>query len=289
MNVLVAGGTGCVGRACCRELVDRGHAVTAASRSPDPAAVPGSVDLTRLDVTEPPLDDAVAGHDVVVNLVALPSHIEPRGAGHEAVHAEGTRNLLAAGERCDVDRFVQLSALGVDSGIETDYFAAKRAAERTVRDAEFDWTIVRPSVVFGDGCAFLPFLRRLSRFGVVPLPGGGRLRLQPIWSDDLATVLADCTVDDGHAGATYAVGGPEVLSLRELVQAVRPGATVLPVPLPIASAVAAVLERVPGVPFGRDQVRVFAADNVVEESDVREVGIDPDELRPLRAFLEQDT
>ncbi len=162
MKVLVAGGSGFVGRSLCRELLERGHAVTVASRTPDAAGVPAAVETVSIDVTEPPLEDAVAGHDAVVNLVALPSHVQPRDRSHESVHLDGTRHLVTASERAGVDRFVQLSGLGVESAVETAYFRAKRRAERVVRDSGLEWVIYRPSVVFGDGCAFVPFVERVA-------------------------------------------------------------------------------------------------------------------------------
>jgi len=223
MDVLVAGGTGFIGRPVCRVLVDRGHRVTAASRSPDGGSLPDGVVRARADVTDADLRDLVAGHAAVINLVALPSHVQP-DASHDSVHLGGTRHLLRAAEATGVDRFVQLSGLGVEDGVETAYFRAKRRAERSVRDAALDWVVYRPSVVFGDGCLFLPFLERLARFGVVPLPGGGRTRLQPMWVGDLAPMVADGVTDDAHVGETYRLGGPEQLTLAAVLAMVAVGA-----------------------------------------------------------------
>ncbi len=267
MDVLVAGGTGFVGRPVCRVLADRGHRVTAASRSPDAVSLPDAVVRARADVTDSDLRGLVAGHDAVVNLVALPSHVQPR-ASHEAVHLGGTRHLLRASEAAGVDRFVQLSGLGVDDGVETAYFRAKRRAERAVRESGLDWTIYRPSVVFGDGCAFLPFLERLARFGVVSLPGGGRTRLQPMWVGDLAPMVASGVTDARHVGRTYRLGGPERLTLAAVLAMVADDPLVLPVPMPVARLGAAVLDRVPGVPVGLDQYRATTLDNTVADNDV---------------------
>lgn len=287
MEVLVAGGSGFVGRALSRVLEARGHAVTAASRSPDVDELPAGVSTDVLDVTDPPLDDVVEGHDAVVNLVALPSHVQPRARSHDAVHLGGTRNLLAAGERNGVQCFLQLSGLGVDSGVETAYFRAKRRAEAAVRDADLEWVIYRPSVVFGDGCAFVPFVERVVPPVVAPLPGGGRMRLQPIWVGDLAPMLADGVDGDRHAGSVYELGGPEVLTLAEIVQRVVGDRLVVPVPMRLAAFGATVAERLPGVPVGRDQYRVLAHDNVVAENDVAAFGVEPGNLTTLGAYLDR--
>lgn len=284
MDVLVAGGTGCVGRSLCRELAGRGHDVTALARSPDDAELPPSVERVAADVTDPDLTDVVDGHDAVVNLVALPSHVSPRGASHERVHRDGTAHLVAASEGTGVEKFVQMSALGVDSDVDTAYFRAKRAAERVVRESDLDWVLTRPSVVFGEGCAFFAFLRRFFALGVAPLPDGGRIRLQPMWVGDLSPILADCVEDPEHAGRTYRLGGPEVLTLAEVARLVCDDPTILPLPDSLAAALFTLAEPVPFVPFDRDQHRVFALDNTVAENDVSAFGVDASSLRTVAEF-----
>ncbi len=287
MDVLVAGGTGFIGRSLCRVLVDRGHAVTTASRSPDTTEVPDGVETTAIDVTEPALADAVAGHDAVVNLVALPSHVQPRGRSHEAVHYDGTRHLVAASENTGVERFVQLSGLGVDDGVETAYFRAKRRAERVVRDSSLEYVIYRPSVVFGDGCAFVPFVERMVPPLVTPLPGGGRMRLQPIWVEDLTPLIADGLEDDRHAGRCYEIGGPERLTLAETVTTICGGGVVVPIPMALAGIAARAVDPLPWIPFGRDQYRALQLDNTTTDDALAAFGVDPDSLRTLSASIDQ--
>ncbi len=284
MDVLVAGGSGFVGRSLCRVLVDRGHAVTALSRTPAESRLPVGVEPIAADVTEPGLDDVVDGHDAVVNLVALPTHVQPRRR-HEAVHYDGTCHLVAASERTSVDRFVQLSALGVDEGIETAYFRAKRRAERVVREADLEWVIYRPSVVFGDGCAFLSFIEETAPPLVIPLPGGGRLRTQPIWVADLAPMLADGLEDDRHVGHCYEIGGPERLTLAETVRLVLGGGRIVSIPMPVAQVLAAIVEPLPWPPFGHDQYRVMELDNTTSENDVTAFDVESASLRTLSSYL----
>lgn len=285
MDVLVAGGTGFVGRSLCRVLADRGHDVTAASRRPDATELPPSVETDTVDVTESDPADVVDGHDCVVNLVALPSHVQPRRS-HESNHLAGTRHLLSAAERTGAERFVQLSALGVDAGVETDYFRAKRRAERVVRESDLDWVIYRPSVVFGDGCAFVPFVERWFPLPIVPLPGGGRMRLQPIWIGDLAPMIADGVEDDRHTGRCYELAGPERLTFAETSTRIRGGGIVVPIPAAIVAVAATLVDPLPWIPFGRDQYRVFELDNTTSHDGVEAFGVPPTSLRTLSDYLE---
>jgi NADH dehydrogenase len=284
MDVFVAGGSGFVGRRLCDVLDRSGHDVTAASRSPSPSALPPGVDTVAIDITDGALEPAVAGHDVVVNLVALPAHVQPTRS-HDSVHARGTQRLVTASEAAGVDRFVQMSALGVDSEVETAYFDAKRKAERTVRSSSLSWVIYRPSIVFGDGCRFLPFLHKLSAARIVPLPGGGRMRVHPLWVDDLVGMLAEGVTDPRRSGETYRLGGPTKHTLAELLRLLRPRAIVVPIPNLVANHLAGLAEAVPRVPFGRDQVRFQQHDNIADPNDVADFGIETADLLSLKAYL----
>ncbi|MFB6106888.1 MAG: complex I NDUFA9 subunit family protein [Halobacteriaceae archaeon] len=289
MQVLVAGGTGFIGRHLCRVLADRGHGVTALSRSRD-ADVPDGVTLATGDVTD---YGSIAGHvdehDVVVNLVALSPLFEPRGGNemHDRIHLGGTQNLVDAAANGRVDRFVQMSALGADPNGPTAYVRAKGRAEAAVREADVEHVIVRPSVVFGDGGEFLAFTKKLTPPVLAPLPGGGRTRFQPIWVGDLAPMLADAATAPDHAGRTYELGGPAVLTLREVAKLVRPGVTVVPVPMALAGVGLGLAGAIPGVRMGGDQFRSLKFDNTTDDNDVTAFGRTPDSLRTLADYLQE--
>lgn len=297
MDVLVAGGTGFVGSYLCRELSERGHDVTAASRSPGDANLPRDVATVRLDVTDATVvDEVVPGHDVVVNLVALSPLFKPDGGDrmHDVIHRGGTEHLLDAAESADVERFVQLSALGADSDGDTAYIRAKGEAEELVRGSSVPGVIYRPSVVFGDGGEFVGFTKKLKGWfapglPLYPLPGGGDTRFQPIWIRDLAPMVADGVESGDHEGETYELGGPEVLTLREVTEQVydAEGRSVGIVPLPMGlakiglSAMGAV-----GGPMGADQYRSLQFDNTTRRNDVSAFGAADSDLRRLDDYLQ---
>lgn len=285
MKALVAGGSGFVGQVLCRILVKRGWDVTVASRRPTESELPPGVDTVAVDVTRSDLAPAVSDQDVVVNLFALPSHVRPRNQTHEAVHFEGTRSLLTASEQTGVDRFVQMSALGVESDVSTAYLDAKRGAERLVRSSSLDWVIYRPSVAFGDGCRIIPFIERVIPPYVAPLPGGGTMRIQPIWIEDLAPMLADGAEDSRHVGRTYEIGGPESLTFAEVLDLICDRHVVVPLPMPLAATAFAIAGYLPFVPFDLDQYRVFRLDNTTADNDVTAFGASEADLLTLGEYL----
>jgi uncharacterized protein YbjT (DUF2867 family) len=292
MRVLIVGGTGFIGAQLAAELHERGHTVTVLSRTPGEGDRPDGVHTAVGDVTDPDsLGDAFEGQDAVVNLVALSPLFTPAGGNgmHERVHLDGTRHVVEAATTHGVRTFVQMSALGADPDGTTAYIRAKGEAEAVVRNADLEWVIVRPSVVFGDGGEFLSFTRLLTTPYVSGLPGGGKTRFQPIWVGDLVPMLADAVEDDRHAGQVYELGGPEVLTLADVATLVYradgKSLVVLPVPMVLARIGLAIGGAIPGFPMGPDQYRALRFDNTVAENDVTAFGRESADLRTLADYL----
>jgi len=295
MEILVAGGDGFIGRPLCVELADRGHDVTAMSRSSPEESLPEGVSPETGDVTDyDSIEPVVDGHDAVVNLVALSPLFSPSGGEerHFEIHLRGTENLVAAAEEAGAERFLQQSALGADPDGPTHYIRAKGQAEEAVRASDLDWTITRPSVVFGDGGEFVKFTKLLAPPYVTPLPGGGKTRFQPIHVGDLVPMLADAVLEAEHVGRAYDIGGPEKLSMAEVARlghrADGRGVNVLPIPMGLAKIGLSTLDYVPGFPFGRDQYRSLQMDNTVDDNDVSAFGVDEAALTTLSAYLGLD-
>ena len=289
MNVLVVGGSGFIGTNLSRELTDRGHDLTVVSRSPEDEDLPDDVATVRGDVTAyESIEGAFEGQDAVVYLVALSPLFQPDGGNdrHFEVHTEGARNVVDAMDEHGVERLVHMSALGADSEGPTAYIRSKGEAEDIVTDAGLDWTIFRPSVVFGEGGEFVSFTKKLTPPGVAPLPGGGKqTRFQPIHVDDLVPMLADALEDDEHVGQAYDIGGPEVLTLREIAKLVRGDVTILPVPMGLAGVGLKIGGSIPGFPMGSDQYRSLTFDNTATDNDVGAFGVDASELTTLSSYL----
>lgn len=288
MDIVVLGGTGFIGTHLCRHLTADGHTVTAVSRSARPDTVPAGVQAVAGDMTDTDTAaEVIAGHDAVVNLIALsPLFDPPRGRSHRGVHLGATQAAVQAATAHDVSLFLQLSALGADPTGPTAYHRAKGHAETVVRESELDWRVFRPSVVFGDGGEFLPFLRRVTPGPIKPLPGGGTVQFQPLWVGDLTAMLGAALTDATHRHATYDLGGPDALSMAELTRLVHGGrGTIVSVPQAVTTAGLTVADAVPFVPVGRDQAVALQQDNVPADNDIDAFGLTPADLRTVDSYL----
>ena len=296
MNVLVVGGDGFVGRNLCAELSDRDHDVTALSRPPDGAALPDAVESVTGDVTAyDSIEPAFEGQDAVVQLVALSPLFKAKGSGdpHDRIHRGGTEHCVRAAEAHGVDRFLQLSGIHADPDADTAYLRAKGRAEAVVRDSALDWTIVRPTIIFGDGDEFADFVTLLTTPVVTGLPGGGTVRYQPIYVGDAAPILADAATKAQHVGETYEVGGPEELTLAEVTRLIyrsRGSKTrVLPIPTALAKVGLRALNPVPFFPLGTDQAKSMDVDLVVGHNDVDAFGVDEADMTTYAGYLGVDS
>ncbi|WP_458187478.1 complex I NDUFA9 subunit family protein [Haladaptatus sp. NG-WS-4] len=290
MKILVTGGTGFIGRNLVRTLDERDHEVTVLARNPDEASLPDDVEEAMGDVTAlASIEDAFEGQDAVINLVSLsPLFKPPRGLTHTSVHLGGTQNVVQAAEEHDVDKIIQMSALGADPTGPTEYIRAKGQAEEVVKNSDLRWTVFRPSVVFGEESEFLSFTKKLTPPYLAPLPGGGKTRFQPIWVGDFVPMVAD-GLDDAHDGEVYEIGGPEVLTLAEVGKLVRgadgQSVTVVPIPMALVGMGLKVGESIPGFPMGADQYRSLKFDNTVLDNNVTKFGVEPEEMTTLLDYL----
>ncbi|HIE56745.1 MAG TPA: NAD-dependent epimerase/dehydratase family protein [Anaerolineales bacterium] len=219
--ILVTGGTGFIGRALVRHLVESGYAVRTLIRpSRQSPRLPQGISM---EVAVAGFDDArslraaMLDVDVIYHLAGD----ERRGAQANllGVDIQGTRAILDAAVDAGVDRFFMLSHLGANRASAYPVLKAKAIAEEHIRRSGLDYTILRTAAVYGPGDNFTTGLAQLVRAipFVFPLPHGGETLLQPLWIEDLVTCLIWALDDDGTRGQTYEIGGPEFLSLREIV------------------------------------------------------------------------
>ena len=225
-RVCLVGGSGFVGRHVAERLAARGVRVIIPTRNRERAKtdliVLPSVELVSADVNDPAqLSALVAGCDAVVNLVGI-LH-EGRSGDFRRAHLTLTEQCIAACKHHGVRRYLHMSALGAGPSAPSEYQRTKGEAEQRVVAAQasgLEATIFRPSVIFGDGDSFLTlFARMLALAPFVPLGSPGA-RFQPVWVEDVADAFVAALDLPQTAGQCYDLVGPDVFTLRELVQLV---------------------------------------------------------------------
>jgi uncharacterized protein YbjT (DUF2867 family) len=275
VRILVTGATGFVGPKIVHALRAEDRDVRALVRRPERGErlAGWGVELATGDVTDAESVAAAAeGCTHVIHLVAM---IRGRPADFERVMAQGTRNVIAAAQQAGVERFVLMSALGTTEQTKdlVPYYTAKWSEEQDVIASGLEYTIFRPSFVFGpDGGALPTFIRQVKLSPVVTVIGEGRQRIQPIWGDDVAAYFARSLEHAGAANRTFEIGGPDVVDWNGLYESIArilgKRRRLLHVPLGVAAAGAKLIERVPGAPITADQVAMIGApDNTVTYSD----------------------
>ena len=223
-TVVVFGGTGFLGRRLVHRLAAAGVVVHVAVRHPEgalsalPAADLAQITFFRADVCDKTsIAAAMARADAVINAVS--AYVEKGGVSFEAVHVQGAETVAREAVRLGVARLVLISGLGADPQSRSPYIRSRGRGELGVQQAFPDATIVRPSAMFGPGDALFGTLANLARLlPVLPLIGGGRTRLQPVYVEDVAEAVARILADPGTVGRTYELAGPEVYTLRDLVR-----------------------------------------------------------------------
>ena len=277
-TILVTGASGFVGSHLVPALLAAGHRVVALVRTPTageivvgrlPTSARAGIETRVGDVTRPDsLPPAFTGVDAVVHLVAIPRDLRG-GADLRLVNTEGTRAVIAAMRETGVSRLVHMGAMGVDDVPDLHYASSKAKAEALVRASELDWTILKPSLQFGEGDGFFNIIAGLVRIspGIVPVPGDGSARFQPIHSGDVAAVVSRALADSTTVGEVYDLGGPRYWTYREITREVLTALgkrrAVLPMPLPLIRLVAGTSEvlHIP-FPVATDQLRQLRLDNI---------------------------
>jgi NADH dehydrogenase len=272
-RILVIGGAGFVGRHIVARLVDRGARVTVPTRHRFRARhliLLPTVEVVQADVNrDDALDGLLRGHDAVINLVGIlqGSRGTPYGPEFARAHVELPRRIVEGCTRRGVRRLLHMSALGADPNGPSMYQRSKGDGEALVRGSSLDWTVFRPSVIFGPDDRFLNTFATLARFFPVLPIGGADVRFQPVWVGDVADAFINSIDNRETFGKVYELAGPRIYTLRELVRFAAAAAghprPVIALPAGVARVQARMMELAPGEPLmSRDNLDSMTVDNV---------------------------
>jgi NADH dehydrogenase len=278
--VTVFGAGGFLGRYVAQSLLKTGIRIRVAERDPrrawflKPLGGLGQVQFVRADVTDKAaVAAAVQGSDAVINLVGI-----LKGAFHK-IHVEGARNVAGAAAAAGVPALVHISAIGADPEAESAYGRSKGEGEEAVRAAFPQATILRPSIAFGQEDHFINRFAGMARLMPILPVMRPSWKLQPVHVADLAKAVALSALDPGHAGKTYELGGPNVLTMAELNKWIcettgrnRPLAQI---PDPIGKAMARITGWLPMAPITWDQWLMMQKDNVATGPGFEAFGVHP--------------
>jgi len=272
-QVFVTGATGFVGHALLQRLCAAGHVVRCLVRRGSEGALRGHGAIARIEgdvVTRQGLEEGVAGCDTVIHLVGIIREHHASGVTFERVHTHGTMNVLEAATAAGIRRYLHMSALGTRPEAAAHYHRTKWAAEEAVRASGLEWTIFRPSIIYGRGDGLVTMLASMvRRLPAVPVIGSGRQRLQPIPVEQVAAGFASALDLPATIKRTYEVGGPEAVTMVELLDLIgralgRRRVPKIHLPLGAMRPLARLLHPLPGFPVTPDQLLMLGEDSVCD-------------------------
>ena len=295
--VTVFGGSGFLGRAVVRAFAKRDYRLRVAVRRPElaghlqPLGKVGQIHAVQANLRYPTsVEAAMRDAHVAINLVGILT--ESGGQTFDAVQAEGAGAVAKAAAAVGA-RMVHVSAIGADEESPSRYARAKAAGEKAVLAAVPSATIMRPSVVFGPEDQFTNRFAALARISpALPLIGGGLTKMQPVYVGDVATAIADAVDGKAKPGATYELGGADVLTMREIIEIILDitdrRRMLVTLPFGLAKFQALFLQFAPGpLKLTPDQVELLRTDNVVSGAaktaglTLEGLGITPDSLEAI--------
>jgi NADH dehydrogenase len=277
---VVLGGTGFIGSHLLATLADAGHRITVLSRNREQRRAINVLPNVRTISTDvydrASLEKYIAGNDAVVNLVGILN--ETGDATFTHAHVDLTATLIAACRQAGVRRIHLMSSLNAGNRA-SKYLKTRGEAEAQVRNSGMDWTIYRPSVVYGNGDSFVSRFLKLLRMGPVLPVAQPHAKFQPAYVRDVAEAIRRCLDDRSSIGKIHELYGPDTLELIAIVRMIRDAAglrrMLLPLPHALGHLQAIVAELIPGKPFSRDNFHSLGVDSVGSRDGFAELGITP--------------
>jgi NADH dehydrogenase len=272
MKVFVTGGAGFVGNHVLSGLMEKGHKVVVLLRpgSEHKLKRPTEVEVVTGDVTEiADMTQGMKGCDAVVHLVGIIRAFPSRGVTFERLHTEATANVIAAAKETGISRLLHMSALGARKDGPTAYLRTKFAAEELVRQSGLNYTIFRPSLIFGRGGEAIKMFADMVTKTVVPIIGDGKYRFQPVSVGTVAQGFVQALELEAAQGQTLDVGGPDNVTFDEIIDTLARvmGKTIAKIHIPVfpLRLFTSALQHAPGYPLTNDQITMLLEGGTCDE------------------------
>ncbi len=295
MKLFVAGGTGFVGRDFVRRAVAAEHQVRCLFR--DAVRVEtmfgSGIELVRGDILDlDSLRKGIQGVEAAVNFVGIT--YEQEETSFKDIYVKGVENLITVLKEFGVRRYLHMSVLGAEERSTSRYFKAKWEADELVRRSGLDYTIFKPSVIFGPEDNLINrYVKMVRWLPIVPVIGRGKTKVQPVFVGDVSRAFLEALKRPVSIGKEYLLGGPEVMTSTQIINTVmflyRKKRLKVRIPRALLFILGFFMEKLLPNPFiTREELRVLRHDSVCDISDFRrELGIEPVSLKKnLRNYIE---
>jgi len=280
MKIFVTGGTGFVGKEIVRQLLAAGHEVRCLVRPGSENKLPAAEGLEACpgDATDPvSLEGRLQDCDGVIHLIGIIREFPKRGITFEKLNFETAVNLVRAAERQGVGRFIHMSANGAAESARCNYFQTKYRAEKTVINSNLDWTVFRPSIIFGKDDAFTNLLADIIRYSpVIPVIGDGQYRLAPVALGDVANCFVGSLRNEKTNKRSFSLCGPDEVAYDRLLDIIAEALKRSPprkihLPVSLVKPFIALLEGFSRFPVTGEQLEMLLAGNICRNKEWPEV------------------
>jgi NADH dehydrogenase len=282
MKLFITGGNGFLGQGLAVAGISAGYQARCMVRRDRKKPITQGAERFVVDYANSGrLAQGMQGCSAVLNAVGIIREFPSKGITFRKAHIDFTRDLISACKEAGVKRYLHISVLGVDSELKVPYNTTKLASEQLVRESGLDWTIFRPSLIFGPGDRFaVEFAGWIKKGLPIPLIGDGKYLLSPVSRADLCRGMVKFIEDQHSYNKTYSIGGPEILSYVEILKIIEKTAGRKMRPLKIPSglliAVASIFGRYKSFPASADMIKQLIKGNYTDNPEFwNDTGIEP--------------
>jgi NADH dehydrogenase len=274
-NVFLTGATGFVGSYILEELISKGYSVKALIR--DRNKIKKHYDNCKYIVGDivslNTYEESLEGTEVIINLVGIIREFKSKGITFSKLHVTATENLLASAKKYNIKRFIQMSANGVAENSKIRYYQTKYKAEELVKNCAPNYTIFRPSIIFGPQDGFLTMLaKNIKKMPFFINIGNGNFPFQPISVKDVAIYFVESINNESTFNKTFCLCGNNIYTYKEIImmlqKAMQLKRFVIPIPLLIIKAITLLLENVSLFPLTYDQLKMLLQGNICNDDSI---------------------